>query len=1206
MSVRRFLSSAVVLLALITLLGLAPTAWAQEVTASIVGTVTDPSGAPINGANVTATDSDRGTVWSAKSNEAGTFNITRLPVGSYSVKIAAQGFQTATYPAFTLVLNQTARVDLQMKVGQASETVEVTGTVPVLQTESTEVSTLIDANTVTSLPLAARNYVQLTLLSPGATNVNPESMQLPQNQLTAGRPYINGNREQANLFLLDGQANSEKQNDEIGYTPGVDAIQEFNIITQNASAEFGNYEGGVINATVKSGTNSFHGDVFEFLRNDALNANKYFSGMSRGIPILEGAPGHASDGTVLKPKFRYNQFGGTFGGPIIKNKLFFFADYQGQRLENVGATGVQLLTQRERAGDYSQLCLGGFSGGVCNDRDASGLIALNQLVVPNSGGPTTANCAASATTYYLNPAQRPACGGANPIAIGSNNLISAGFTINPVAANLFGSKVYPLPQLDSVSGNNYFFNSGTTLNNDQGDLKVDYNASDKDHVFVRWSQMHLRNPAFTGLPIANAGGGPAIDTPIRNAVVNWNRTLTSHLLNEVRVGFVAVRYDQKGTTTDVLGNFGEQLGITGSNPAPGLLLINIAGSGTQPSANLGLIGALQIFHTTQGQFDDNLIYTHGRHTIKGGFQYFRDRQDYDYGGNNGELGQISIASLTGASVADLWLGNISAGGVRDGNSNTIFMRRSNTFGAYVQDDWRVTNTLTLNAGVRFDDHTPGYEVHNQEVNFNIATGAIELPGQNGNSRALYNNYLGIGDWQPRIGLSWSPAALGGKTVIRAGYGISSYLEGGGENQALTQNPPFFGATENANAGNIANAWTGAASIPPCTAIDFSCYAGKTIRITDPNFRPASSQQWNLTIQHQFNNTTTFQIGYVGQHGTHLLQLTQMAQLIGLNAAGQIAQPGQLIVKTVAGPFLGGGAPGTLYSAELGHLARAATSNSSQSYNSLQAVLQKRMGSGLEAQVAYTYSKCLSNSPGYFGGGGWGSDNTQTYYGQPGFQNIYDPRSDWGPCFYDQTHILSSYVTYQLPIGRGKQFGRDLNPAVNAVVGNWEIGGIIAVHSGNALTMNQIAGWGDTTSTNGIGYLIGSARPNCNGPIHVIDKLVPGNAATNTPGFIQWFDPSNISDTSAATPMFGTCSVGNFRGPGLQDVDLSLHKQFLITEGKSLEFRLEAVNAFNHRVLTFRGGPSNGSFEPSSESSFAGQVTGSQSARNVQLGLKFLF
>src|SRR5436190_1483322 len=231
MSKRSVSSIALFLITIAAIAGVSPHAWSQEVTANITGTVTDPSGAPISTANVTATETQRGLVWNAKTDESGSFTIPRVPVGIYGVKVSAAGFQTSIYPAFTLVLNQTARIDLQMKVGQVSETVEVTGSAPVLQTESSEVSTLIDADTVTAVPLAARNYVQLTLLSPGATHVNPGSLEYPQNMIGAGRPYINGNREQANLFLLDGQVNGEKKNDEVGYNPSVDAIQEFNLIT---------------------------------------------------------------------------------------------------------------------------------------------------------------------------------------------------------------------------------------------------------------------------------------------------------------------------------------------------------------------------------------------------------------------------------------------------------------------------------------------------------------------------------------------------------------------------------------------------------------------------------------------------------------------------------------------------------------------------------------------------------------------------------------------------------------------------------------------------------------------------------------------------------------------------------------------------------------------------------------------------------------
>ena len=300
-----------------------------------------------------------------------------LPVGNYTIKITMAGFQTAVEPVFTLVLNQTAGVDVQMKVGSANETVEVSGEAPILQTESVDVSTLIDANTTVSLPLASRNYLQLSLLAPGVTNVDPDGMRSPQNMLNSGRPYINGNREQANEYLIDGILNSEDKNNETGYTPSIDGIQEFNLITQNASAEFGNYQGGVVSVSTKSGTNSFHGTAYEFLRNDALDANLASSGWTQGVDVCGAAgtvcvnnhvPGFSSTGVTLKPELRYNQFGAAIGGPIIKNKLFFFADYQGQRQVQSGTTGAQVLTASARTGDFGQLCTGwggSFVAGVC-------------------------------------------------------------------------------------------------------------------------------------------------------------------------------------------------------------------------------------------------------------------------------------------------------------------------------------------------------------------------------------------------------------------------------------------------------------------------------------------------------------------------------------------------------------------------------------------------------------------------------------------------------------------------------------------------------------------------------------------------------------------------------------------------------------------------------------------------------------------------
>jgi hypothetical protein len=1204
-------------LVVLTLVGIASVltpAWGQEVTASIVGTVTDSSSAPINGAVVTARDTERGTVWTATTRDAGAYSITLLPVGTYDVKVTAPGFQTAIHPPFVLVLDQTARVDVQMKVGKISETVEVTGAAPILQTQSTEVSTLIDANTNVSLPLASRNYLQLTLLAPGVTNVDPDGMRTPQSMTNSGRPYINGNREQANEYLIDGILNSEDKNNEVGYTPGIDAIQEFNLITQNASAEFGNYQGGVVSVSTKSGTNRFHGDLFEFFRNDALDANIASAGWTEGVKdnINNNNPGFNAQGIALKPELRYNQFGGTIGGPIIKDKLFFFADYQGQRLVNAGQTGAQLLTAQARSGDFGQLCTdfgGAFNSGLCTGASAPTGVTT-QLVYPS--GPNIGQ------------------------PIPNNNLAAAGLTEDPVASNILGmTKYYPLPQANTLATNNYFYNSGNHLNNNQGDLKIDYNISQKDHVFGRWSQMDLTQPTFTGCVFCNSGASEGSDEPVRNAVVNWTHALSSNLLNEARVGFNAVRFDEALTPTSSLGDISQTLGITGGNAEkPGLVQINITGS-NGGSAGLGLQNLIQVFHDTQAQVEDNLIFTHGRHQLKVGFQYVRERQNYIYAGNDGALGALSIATATGSGLADFWLGNVAGGtsSPRDfgGQVSDPAELRGSVFGVFGQDDWRVTNNITVNLGLRFEDHTPLAEIDNRAVNFGLYTGTIyTATGVDGTTKfsnqALYNNYTGIGDWLPRVGVSWAPERFHGKTVIRAGFGISEFMEGGGSNEELNMNLPF-GVLEQYAAGGIgtlSNGFGGSASSAACPqGIVFSCYAGNRIRVFDQNFKPAMIDQWNFTIQQQLSNSLTFQVGYVGQRGAHLLNFEDLAQSVPLDAAGKIAGPGDPIVTRVAGPYLGGGTPGSLYLADNGNLGGAETlaganmSNSDQKYNALQAVLQKRMSNGLEGQIAYTFSKCMSNSPGYFGTG-WGSTGATSSGGQPGWENIYNPRLDWGPCYYDQKHILTSYVTYQLPFGHGKQFGHDMTPALNAVLGNWEIGAIVTLHSGNALTLNNFGGWGPTgpsgnsDNTNGIDPQTLAGLPDCNGPVKVVNQKV--NAASGA--YIQYIDPSASNVTPAAPNTFGTCTVGNVRGPGYANFDLSLHKAFSFTETKRLEFRFEALNAFNHPVWDFSGGPAGGSFDPGTYYTVAGQefntnptfgrITGSQGARELQFALKFYF
>ncbi len=380
-------------------------------------------------------------------NDSGIYRIAQLPVGSYELKIEKAGFSTVEYPAFILTLNQVARVDVAMTVGKVSEIVEVTGAAPILQTETTQVATIVNAATNDNLPLASRNYVQLTLLAPGSISTDPSSFNNGNNTGGyGGRPLINGNREQANSFLLDGMDNNQVSDNLLGYTPAPDAIEEFNLITSNASAEFGSFMGGIVNATIKSGTNSFHGDLWEFFRNDVLNANSWSNNFNN----------------LPKADLRWNMFGATLGGPIIKNKLFFFVDYQGQRFDTpTSSANATVFTSAERTGDFSALCPAGFTGGVCNSTANGNLQLYNPCV--SFTAPCTASSVAATT-------RQPFPNNQIPLAM-----------ISPVTQALFASPLYLTPTLPGLK-NNAAYITNSQQNVDQGDIKIDYKANDKDNI----------------------------------------------------------------------------------------------------------------------------------------------------------------------------------------------------------------------------------------------------------------------------------------------------------------------------------------------------------------------------------------------------------------------------------------------------------------------------------------------------------------------------------------------------------------------------------------------------------------------------------------------------------------------------------------------------------------------------------------------------
>jgi carboxypeptidase family protein len=1138
----------------------ASSAFAQEVTASITGTVTDPSGAAVSGATVTAKSVERGLVNTAVTNDSGIYRIAQLPVGTYELKVEKPGFASASHPAFVLSLNQVARIDVGMKVGQVSETVEVTGATPALETEVTQVDTVINAATNDNLPLASRNYVQLTLLAPGSVTTNPASFTSGNNtDFYSGRPLINGNREQANNFLLDGMDNNQVSDNLLGYTPAPDAIQEFNLITSNAPAEFGNFQGGIVNTTIKSGTNQYHGDAWEFFRNDVLNANSWSNNFAQPKPLE-------------KAKLRWNMFGATLGGPIIKNKLFFFADYQGQRFNVPSSSSANsVFTAAERTGDFGDLCETGFNGsGVCNPAPPGSGLSSVQLYNPcvSFSAPCTPSSPA-ATTRSPFP----------------NNVIP-GVMISPVASNLFASSLYPTA-ISTDTQQNAINTRASALKVDQGDLKIDYKATDRDNIYYRFTRAYQNNPATNSqVLLANSFSS----TPIYNTVGDWTRTIGNNLVNDFRMGWSHITFGSGTGWDSSVGQFGDTLGIGNGNPAglDGLLRLRFLNSAV---SEIGTQESTTSFDDHVWQFEDGVSWTHGRHNVKFGGQFWRQIIKTFYAGNNGQLGLMdfdgrftsdvigSSGSGTGNGGADFVLGLPFQYG-RGVSTGKTWEQSSNVIGIYAQDTWRLTDRLTLNLGLRYEAHTPWVETDDAQANYNFATGNIDLAGKNGASRGLYRGFYGGRDFQPRIGFAWTPEMLGGRTVVRGAFTISSYLEGTGTNLRLTLNPPFTPGEINALYNNVALPATntsdgivGSAATASCDAPAYACYAGVFLRVWDPDVQPAIADQWNLTIQHQFSKDTTFQIGYVGQKGTHLMVPYDYAQRVLLPNSSCATPP-----CTAASPFFAQNP--TLYSV-LGPSATVSgtRSNGSMGYNSLQAVLQKQMTNGLQYQVSYTFSKCMSDSTGYYGA--WENALSASAY----WQNVYDSRSEWAPCYYDATHVLTGYAIYELPFGRGKTLARDANKVVNAVIGGWTVSPIFTVRTGWPMPVYGAADQSGTFSR--------GSRADCNS----IPQVTPDMPIQGAGG-IQWFT-NNGNFTTPAVGTFGNCApqLGSLRGPRYTNIDLSLHKNFQLSERFRLQFRTDFINAFNHVQLN---APNMG-LGPT-----MGQITSAQPPRNIQLALKLYY
>jgi hypothetical protein len=1180
-------------------LSICPTLYGQA-TGSFSGTVSDKGGAVIAGATVQAISQDTGLARDAKTDDSGHYLIPLLPVSFYKIHVESPGFQTTEQKDIRLQVDEHREIDFTLAPASVSTSVEVEANEVAVETANPTLGQVITSEEVADLPLNGRNFTQLATLTPGTTSsTSPVSFftsAASSEAATRGSFSLSsgGSREQETDWLLDGNDNNQLDEGGIAIFSSIDDIQEFKVLTYNYSAEYGERAGPTVLVTTKSGSNQFHGSLFEFFRNTDLDATRYFF--------------------TSKQKFNLNQFGGSLGGPIRKDKTFFFLDYQAKMQREgepfTGFVPTAGMTTPDANGNYNL---------------TSNPFLLGSLKNPYATGaePPTFLCSNATTPEPILTDGSQAPGG-TPC-----DIIPAAL-INPIGAKVI--QLYPTPNANPAGGFNYENQPVRKLNEGTWDVRLDHNFSSKDSIFGRFSYDQATNFVPGGSPTwseANAfGSNQHIENHGRNVVVTETHVFSPNLINQATAGynriFNHILSYGTGTCEAAL------LGIPGADLASSCDSITgypaSLNQSQQECESCGLTSFQMSAYFSVGDrgyapyqggtnvysLSDTLDLIHGKHEIRAGLVFRANEMNVR--NNAFQDGYIvNIGSATGDNMGDLLLGSLGVFAAHDQTFlGATTGRRWKLFRPFVQDNWRVTNNLTLNLGFAWALATPETEEANRQANFDVASLDWFVPkgspGISGCTTCIATNgAVGIQfdktALEPRIGFAWKPMGSE-KTSVRGGYAIfhdSAWNQGG---QGLWQNPPYYAEVDPFPTGvctpfgstgcGLSNGFLLPVGTPSTTQVSATgavynapvnpqSYTG-TIQSENRNFKQGMVQQFNLNVEHQLPGNVVLTAGYAGSRGEHILVSQLNENITSPSACG-----------AVLGYTVGCGFQPFPYAAPFQSVD---TNNSigASRYDSFQVKAEtKSARNGLYALIGYTYSRNFDSGL----TDGLGTNPGAMYYPLPGFNKL-----DWGLSQLNLNDSFTASILYDLPFGKGKHYGGGWSGATNAIFGNWQLDLIERATSGFPLFVVDSADEsGVFFSYNGNTF----QRPNQVGdPNKAGNEGGQSGCPTQIHTLKHWFNPCAFAQAPAGE--LGTAPRAPVYGPRFVNTDFSVIKDFPLSfrEGMGLQFRAEFFNLFNHAQFYLDGVGGTGEQDINTPSSFGALNNTVNNPRLVQFALKLKF